>query len=106
MRDNEGLRADVELFQQLLGMNASETQMQSVLTRTSGEPYGGSGHRGAFELSDASVDCSFGLRDRGGHTNGRSTSPMEIRVSEIDSGDNEAVLNDDCYIYDRGVTSM
>jgi hypothetical protein len=31
MRDNEGLRADVELFQQLLDMNASETQMQSVL---------------------------------------------------------------------------
>ena len=28
MRDNEGLRADVELFQQLLDMNVSETQMQ------------------------------------------------------------------------------
>jgi hypothetical protein len=28
MRDNEGLRADVELFQQLLEMNATETQMQ------------------------------------------------------------------------------
>lgn len=28
MRDSEGLRADVELFQQLLDMNASETQMQ------------------------------------------------------------------------------
>ena len=28
MRDNEGIRADVELFQQLLDMNASETEMQ------------------------------------------------------------------------------
>lgn len=28
MRDNEGLGADVELFQQLLDMNATETQMQ------------------------------------------------------------------------------
>ncbi len=28
MRDNEGLRADVELFQQLLDMNATERQMQ------------------------------------------------------------------------------
>lgn len=29
MRDQEGLRADVELFQRLLDMNASETQMQN-----------------------------------------------------------------------------
>ena len=28
MRDNEGLRADVELFEQLLDVNASETQMR------------------------------------------------------------------------------
>src|SRR6185312_7152899 len=28
MRDSDGLRADVELFQQLLDMNATETQMQ------------------------------------------------------------------------------
>jgi hypothetical protein len=28
MRDNQGLRADIELFQELIDKNASETQMQ------------------------------------------------------------------------------
>src|SRR5439155_1629402 len=49
---------------------------------TGGEPHGASSHRGASQLSDASVDCTFGLRDRCRHIDGRfpGKSPGDLRT--------------------------